>query len=144
MQPQRSLTRAEVKALLSFGPDYGALDRRQVQLAMEEARKLKDKPDFVIFAAFQFDPEAAKDIDLMEWKGVTILKAQMSVDLFTADLRKKRSSNQSYWLIGQPEVKPEKTKDGKWIVRMLGFDYYDPIKGEIISKGNETNRNVVP
>jgi archaellum component FlaC len=34
----------------------------------------------------------------------TLLKAQMSVDLLTNDLRKKRSSNQSYWLIGQPDI----------------------------------------
>ncbi|MGA2975931.1 MAG: site-specific DNA-methyltransferase [Spirochaetia bacterium] len=125
------------KSLISFGPDYGALDRRQVQSAIDEARKAKDKPDFVIFAAFQFDPEASKDIDLMEWKGVTILKAQMSVDLFTADLRKKRSSNQSYWLIGQPDVELSKRKDGKYTVKLHGFDYYDPLKGEIISKGTK-------
>jgi adenine-specific DNA-methyltransferase len=73
----------------------------------------------------------------MEWKGVTILKAQMSVDLFTADLRKKRSSNQSYWLIGQPDVELSKRKDGKYTVKLHGFDYYDPLKGEIISKGTK-------
>jgi adenine-specific DNA-methyltransferase len=91
-------------AYISFGPDYGPLEQRQAEAAMQEAMSLKEKPDFVIFSAFHFDPEAAKDIEQMEWKGVTILKAQMSVDLLTSDLRKKRSSNQSYWLIGQPDV----------------------------------------
>ena len=28
----------------------------------------------------------------------------MSVDLLTDDLRKKKSSNQSFWLIGQPDI----------------------------------------
>jgi len=69
--------------------------------------------------------------------GVTILKAQMSVDLLTGDLRKKRSSNQSYWLIGQPDVEVKKQKDGKYTVKLHGFDYYDPIIGEIVSKGTK-------
>lgn len=57
----------------------------------------------------------------------------MSVDLLTADLRKKRSSNQSYWLIGQPDVEVIKNKDGTYKVRINGFDYYNPITGEIDS-----------
>lgn len=119
------------KAIISFGPDYGALEQRHVEEAINEARKLEGKPDFVIFAAFQFDPEAAKDIDQIKWPGVTILKAQMSVDLLTADLRKKRSSNQSYWLIGQPDIEVVKNKDGTYKVIVRGFDYYNPITGEI-------------
>ncbi len=124
-------------AYISFGPDYGPLEQRQAEAAITEARCFKEKPDFVIFASFHFDPEASKDIDQMEWPGVTILKAQMSVDLLTADLRKKRSSNQSYWLIGQPDVEVQKQKDGKYSVKLHGFDYYDPIIGEIVSKGTK-------
>ena len=124
-------------AYISFGPDFGPLEQRQAEAAISEARLLKEKPDFVIFSAFHFDPEAAKDIDQMEWKGVAILKAQMSVDLLTSDLRKKRSSNQSYWLIGQPDVEVKKQKDGKYVVRLHGFDYYNPITGEIESKGTK-------
>ena len=97
---------------------------------------MKEKPDFIIFAAFHFDPEAAKDIDQMELPNIQILKAQMSVDLLTVDLRKKRSSNQSYWLIGQPDVEVLKQKDGNYKVRVNGFDYYNPISGEIESKSN--------
>lgn len=125
------------KAHISFGPDFGPLEQRQVEEALKEARALKEKPDFVIFAAFHFDPEAAKDIDQIEWKGVNILKTQMSVDLLTGDLRKKKSSNQSYWLIGQPDVDIKKPKTGSYQVKVNGFDYYDPINGEIVSKGTK-------
>jgi len=124
-------------AYISFGPDYGPLEQRQAEAAIDEARQMKEKPVFVIFAAFHFDPEASKDIDQMDWKGVTILKAQMSVDLLTSDLRKKRSSNQSYWLIGQPDVEVKKLKDGKYTVKLNGFDYYNPASGEIESKGTK-------
>ena len=58
----------------------------------------------------------------------------MSVDLLTDDLRKKRSSNQSFWLIGQPDI--EIKKEGKqYKVEIRGFDYYNPSKGQIESKG---------
>ena len=121
------------KAVISFGPDYGPLEQRQVEEAINEARILADKPELVIFAAFHFDPESSKDIDEMKWPGVSILKAQMSVDLLTSDLRKKRSSSQSYWLIGQPDVELVKSKGGTYKVRVNGFDYYNPVTGEIDS-----------
>ncbi len=120
-------------AVISFGPDFGPIEQRQIEETMNEARALADKPDFVIFAAFQFDPEAAKDIDQIEWSGVQILKAQMSVDLLTGDLRKKRSNNQSYWLIGQPDVDLVKNSNGTFQVKVNGFDYYNPVSGEIDS-----------
>lgn len=125
------------RAYVSFGPDFGALEQRQVEEALKEARTLKNTPAFVVFAAFHFDPEAAKDIDQVTWPGVKILKAQMSVDLLTKDLRKKRSSSHSYWLIGQPEVDVKKTKDGTYFVVVKGFDYYNPANGEIESKGTK-------
>ncbi len=122
-------------AVISFGPEFGPLEQRQVEGAMSEAREMKPQPEFVIFAAFHFDPEAAKDIDQIKWKSVTILKAQMSADLLTLDLRKKRSSNQSYWLIGQPDVEVVKGKKKTYKVKVKGFDYYNPVTGEIESGG---------
>ena len=54
----------------------------------------------------------------------------MNADLFTDDLKKKRSGNDSFWLIGQPDVDIKtiaKGEDkGKYQVEVLGFDYYNP------------------
>ena len=114
------------RVVVSFGPEYAPLEQRQVALAIEEAYTLVPKPKTVIFAAFQFDPEAAKDIDELKWPGVTLLKAQMNADMLTDDLKKKRASNESFWLIGQPDVRLEKIKTGedkgKYRVEVLGFD----------------------
>ena len=103
------------------------MEQRQVALAIEEAYTLVPKPKTVIFAAFQFDPEAAKDIDELKWPGVTLLKAQMNADMLTDDLKKKRASNESFWLIGQPDVRLEKIKTGedkgKYRVEVLGRYY---------------------
>lgn len=125
------------RVVISFGPDYAPLEQRQVELAIEEAQKLVPKPKMIVFAAFQFDPEAAKDIDETNWPGVTLLKAQMNADLLTDDLKKKRSSNESFWLIGQPDVAAVQTKDKQWKIEVHGFDYFDTKSGTIDSGGSE-------
>ncbi|MHA1267878.1 MAG: site-specific DNA-methyltransferase [Candidatus Helarchaeota archaeon] len=127
------------RVVISFGPEYAPLEPRQVALAIEEAQKLVPKPKIIVFAAFQFDPEAAKDINETNWPGVTLLKAQMNADLLTRDLKKNRASNESFWLIGQPDVKLIKLKEGKdkgkYQVEVLGFDYYNSRTGNIESGG---------
>jgi adenine-specific DNA-methyltransferase len=129
------------RVVVSFGPDHAPLEQRQVAMALEEAQNLVPKPKIIVFAAFQFDPEASKDIDETNWPGVTLLKAQMNADLLTEDLKKKRSSNESFWLIGQPDVKLTKIEKGddkgKHKIDVLGFDYYDTRTGEIVSGGSD-------
>ncbi len=122
------------RVAVSFGPEHQSLEQRQVALALEEAQQLIPKPRIVVFAAFEFDPEAAKDIDETDWPGVTMLKAKMNGDLLTEDLRKKRSSNESFWLVGQPDVQLTK-QDDQYIVNVFGFDYYNTKTGTIESGG---------
>ncbi len=126
------------RTVVSFGPEHAPMEQKQVALALEEAQNLIPKPKIVVFTSFQFDPEAAKDIDETNWPGVTLLKAQMNADLFTDDLKKKRVSNESFWLIGQPDVRVEKTEEGKYQVEVLGFDYYNTKTGSIDS-GSSSN-----
>ena len=121
------------RAVVSFGPEHAPLEQRQVALAIEEAQSLVPRPQLIVFASFQFDPEAAKDIDELKWPGVTLLKVQMNADLLTADLKKKRASNQSFWLIGQPDAVLRRDKKGKYTVEVLGFDYYNTRTGQIES-----------
>ncbi len=125
------------RAVVSFGPDHAPMEQRQVARAIEEASLLVPKPAVIVFAAFQFDPEASKDIDETNWPGVTLLKAQMNADLLTDDLKKKRASNESFWLIGQPDVALERISDGadkgKLRVSVQGFDYYNTKTGNVES-----------
>jgi adenine-specific DNA-methyltransferase len=121
------------RVVISFGPEHAALEQRQVELALREAGELFPLPKMIVFCAFIFDPEAAKDIDNL--KGITSLKAQMNTDLLTEDLKKARSSNQSFWLMGQPDVEVRKGKDGRYQVEVNGFDYFDTSKGELVSGG---------
>ena len=151
------------RVVISFGPDYAPLVTTQVEMAWEEARTLHPKPEILVFAAFQFDPEAAKDIDDLtkEKTGMTFLTAQMNADLLTDDLKKKRSSNQSFWLVGRPDVEIRRAKPADtaasslpsgvssrtnvrdplsslpsgplYIAEVRGFDYYNTRTGTIES-----------
>jgi adenine-specific DNA-methyltransferase len=141
------------RVVVSFGPEHAPLEQRQVDLALDEAEHLRPKPDIVLFAAFHIDPEAQKDIDETNWPGVEILKAQMNADLLTDDLKKKKSSNESFWLIGQPDVEvkrvgsasplPSPPHQGEgaggtfYQVSVHGFDYYNPAKGTVQSGGTD-------
>lgn len=129
------------KVLISFGPEHAPLEQRQVEEAWQEARPFK--PDILLFCAFQFDNEAAKDIDEMnpQTAGMQFLKALMNADLLTDDLKKKRSGNESFWLIGQPDVQLREISEGedkgKIQIEVLGFDYYNPKNGNVESGGKK-------
>lgn len=123
------------RAVICFAGETKPMDSRMVSMALDEVETLRPAPKLVIFAAFQFDPEAAKDIDELNWPGLTILKAQMNTDLMTDDLKRKRSSDQSFWLVGQPDVEliPDKRSKTRYKVKVNGFDYYDVKKGTVES-----------
>jgi adenine-specific DNA-methyltransferase len=135
------------RVVISFGPEHAPLEQKQVEMAFEESKKLVPRPQIIVFAAFQFDPEAAKDIDETKISGITLLKVQMNADLLTEDLKKKRSSNESFWLIGQTDVTLKKSKvkgpktkangEELWQVEIHGFDYYNTKTGTIESGGSD-------
>jgi len=122
--------------VVSFGPAHGALEQRQVERALGEAETMRPAVRFILFCAFTFDPEAAKDIDSVRWPGVTLLKVQMNTDLLTEDLKRTCSSNQSFWLMGQPDVELRRLQDGLWQVEVHGFDYFD-LKGSDLTSGGK-------
>lgn len=125
------------KVLVVFGPEHAPMEQRMVENAWQESRPFK--PDILLFCAFQFDEEAAKDIDELTpaIAGMQLLKAQMNADMLTDDLRKKRSSNESFWLVGQPDVQLHKLEDGKVKIEVMGFDYYNPKTGNVESGGKK-------
>lgn len=125
------------KVLIVFGHEHTPLETRMVENALDEAKWIK--PDILLFCAFQFDEEAAKDIDEApdQLIGFNLLKAQMNADLLTDDLRKKRSSNESFWLVGQPDVQVHKLDEETVQVEVLGFDYYNPKTGKVESGGKK-------
>lgn len=121
------------RVAVSFGPEYAALEQRQVEIAKNDAGDLFPTPKLLVFCAFTFDPEAAKDIDSI--RGIQALRVQMNTDLLTEDLKKNSRSNQSFWLMGQPDVEVHQLEGGKLQVEVHGFDYFDTKTGELKSGG---------
>ena len=72
---QPTLLQQPQKVVVCFGPEHAPLEQRMVELALEEARTLKPKPEIILFCAFHFDPEARKDIEETNWPGITLLEA---------------------------------------------------------------------
>jgi len=123
------------RVLIAFGDRYSPLKKKQVHQALFEAQNIIPSPNMLLFAAFQFDPVAENDIRDIKWPGVTLLKAHMNADLNVKDLKKKSYTNQSFWLLGQPEIDIKKQSDKKYVVKILGFDFFD-INTENIVSGN--------
>ena len=124
-----------MRVVVSFGPKDAPLEKRHVEMALEESVTLKPKPELVIFAAFQFDPEAANEIEKIRFPGVQIIKAQMNIDLLTDDLKKKTYHEDLFWLIGQPDLTVKKIAGKQYRVTVNGWDYYDSVSGKMISGG---------
>lgn len=61
--------------LIVFGSEFAPLEVRTFENAWQEARLFK--PDILLFCAFQFDEEAAKNIDELtpDIAGMQLLKA---------------------------------------------------------------------
>lgn len=124
------------RAVICFCEETKTLDSRLVDSVLDEVQTLRPSPQIIVFAAFQFDADAAQMISEIKWPNMTILKVQMNTDLMTEDLKKKRSSDQSFWLVGQPDVeliKDKRTKN-RYKVVVHGFDYYDVKTGKITSE----------
>ncbi len=120
-----------LRVVVSFGPEHAPLTGNQVEQALEEAQHLVPRPQMLVYAAFQFDPYAARDIDETQWPGVTLLKAKMADDLLVDDLKKKRASNESFWLIGQPDVEVVSVE---WLVasggqRIMRYERFKELSG---------------
>jgi len=120
------------RVAISFGPEHSPLGQYQVEQALKEALNIVPNVTMIIFAAMYFDPEASKNIDLIKWKNVTVLKAEINKDLLTEDLKKKQISNELFWLIGQPDVELKQIEK-KYVAVVNGFDYYDIRQDKIIS-----------
>jgi adenine-specific DNA-methyltransferase len=131
------------RVLISIGPEHAPIDQQQVELAINEAQRFGSTPDLIFFAAFQFSPRTSKLLDETNWAGVTLLKVQINTELLMEDL-KQGASDDSFWLIGKPEVKLEKidggNDKGKYRIKVLGINYYNP--GTRIMETSDINRIV--
>lgn len=129
-EPQR-------RAVVCFADSNTLMDTKRVGLALDELEKQRPTPSMMIFAAFQFDPESQYKISATNWPGVTLFMVKMNDDLNTSDLKRNVRTDQSFWLVGQPDAELVRDKDGKYRVRVLGFDYISVKDMKLESGGSD-------
>ena len=135
---------------VSFGPQHAPMGSAHVARALEEAALFSPRPKLLVFAAFAFDPQAAKTLDEFNWPGGRIVKATMDPDLHVRDLKrhKRKAGDAAFWLMGRPDAELRLAEAGEgsgegeeWIVEVRGFDYYNPRKPaeDRLEKGEKEN-----
>ncbi len=120
-------------ALVCMGSAAAPLSSAIVRNALDEAADLYPRPGLIVFAAFQFTAEAEALIAGCKVKDAQVLPVQMNTDLQMTDLLKRQARNQSFILVGQPDVQLKMGVDGRLTVEVLGFDYYDPVKQAMVT-----------
>ena len=122
------------RVLVCFADSNTLMDGRRISFALDEAREQVEKPSMLIFCAFQFSPEAQDFIETRNWPGISFLQVKMNDDLMTEDLKRKVNTDESFWLVGQPDVELVRDKKpGEYRVRVLGYDYFSVSRNELVS-----------
>ena len=125
--------------IISFGHEHQPLGSQHVVRALKEMKMSSERAKHLVFAAFQFDSEAQLSIQEANLDDLTVHCVSMNSDLQTDDLKKAKENNESFWLIGTPEIKrtlfKEGVKKGKCQIEVLGFDYFNFETGKIESGG---------
>lgn len=129
----QGVTTDGTEALVCMGSASAPLSPTIVRNALDEAADLYPRPGLIVFAAFQFTAEAEALIAGCKVKDAQVLPVQMNTDLQMTDLLKRQARNQSFILVGQPDVQLKMGVDGRLTVKVLGFDYYDPVKQAMVT-----------
>lgn len=139
---------ASKRVAISIGPEHGTVGPEQLKEAAKESIKGVGF-DLLVVCGFAFDPhvyETAKQIEPVataagetrkvaepgtQYGRLPVLLARMNPDLLNDDLLKKTGAGNLFMVFGEPEIKLDLGKDGKWTVILKGLDVYDPTTGEV-------------
>ena len=94
--------------------------------------------DDIIFCGFAFDPEAHATIQENPHPRVKAHASHIRPDILLTDpeggsLLKTTASSQLFSVFGEPDIQLSE-KNGKFIIKLLGVDVYDPIDGVVHSE----------
>jgi adenine-specific DNA-methyltransferase len=120
-----SLRFSDQTVAIVFGPENGAVSEKLVYEAAREAHAKSYARLFVI--GFAIEPNARKLVENCEDAvGVPASYVQMTPDLLMGDLLKNMRSSEIFSVCGLPEIELLEAGDGKYQVKLLGLDTFDP------------------
>ena len=131
----RGVTEEGQEALVCLGSASAPMSLAVVHNALDEADDVRPRPALLVFAAFQFTAEASEALARSKVGYARVLTVQMNTDLQMTDLLKRQFRNQSFTLVGQPDVALVRDTEGMLTAEVLGFDYYDPVRQTMTSRG---------
>jgi len=109
-----------------FGPENGAVSEH---LVFEAAREAHGKDYAHLFVlGFGIEPNARMLVEKCnDVMGIPATYVEATRDLMMGDLLKNMRSSQVFSVCGLPEVDINKDEDGKYQVKLLGIDVFDPV-----------------
>ena len=109
-----------------FGPENGAVSEN---LVFEAAREAHGKDYAHLFVlGFGIEPNARMLVEkCSDVMGIPATYVEATRDLMMGDLLKNMRSSQVFSVCGLPEAEINRDKDGKYQVKLLGVDVFDPV-----------------
>jgi len=120
--------KAEKRAAIFVGPEFGTVTRADLTAAAREAND--NRFDALIACGFNFD---AHSTELSKMGPLPILKAKMNQDLHMSDELKNTGKGNLFTIIGEPDIKWDFDEDGNIVVEVLGLDVFDLKTGDVRS-----------
>jgi adenine-specific DNA-methyltransferase len=118
-----------------IGPEFGTVDPMLVREAAKEAMQGVGC-DLLLVCGFAFDPHVSEEAK--KFGKLTVLCPRMNPDLAMGDeLLKKTGAGNLFTVFGEPDLKLQRTADGKLTIEILGVDVYDPTTGAIRSHSTD-------
>jgi adenine-specific DNA-methyltransferase len=112
---------------ISFGPRYGPLGVRQAEEAIRTATV--HGYSLLILAGFSIDPAAQSFVQKTPLK-LQVQFAHINPDMEIHDLLKQTQGSQLFTVLGEPDIETVQDHSGKYVVKLLGVDIYDPATGK--------------
>ena len=122
--------KAEKRAAIFIGPEFGTVQRADLVAAAREAGDAGF--DVLIACAFNYEAHAA---DFSKLGRISVLKARMNADLHMAKDLKNTGKGNLFVIFGEPDIELLPEQDGRLRVKVKGVDVFVPSTGEVRSDG---------
>jgi adenine-specific DNA-methyltransferase len=120
--------RAEKRAAIFIGPEFGTVQRADLVAAAREAGDASF--DVLIACAFNYE---AHTTEFTKLGRIPVLKARMNADLHMAEDLKNTGKGNLFVIFGEPDIELITEKDGRLRVKVKGVDVFKPQTGEVVS-----------
>ncbi|MDH4381641.1 MAG: DNA methyltransferase [Gammaproteobacteria bacterium] len=122
----------EKRAAVYMGPEFGTVQRADLVDAAREAGDANF--DVLIACGFNFE---AHTTEFSQLGRLPVLKARMNADLHMAEDLKNTGAGNLFMIFGEPDFRLEATDDGRYCVKILGVDVFDPAYGKVRSDSTD-------